>query len=61
LIVATESLLAVPIRPLRPFAGMPVFGAVDWLPLTHYIRIVRGFMLKDVEWGDLQRDSGSQL
>jgi ABC-2 type transport system permease protein len=41
-----------------PFRGMP-----DWaqyvgevLPLTHYLRLVRGVMLKGAELGDLQAD-----
>ena len=41
-----------------PFAGMPVWA--QWigegLPLTHYIRIVRGVMLKGADLADLQRD-----
>src|SRR5262249_40530276 len=39
-----------------PYAGMPgwaqVFG--EFLPLTHYIRIVRGIMLKGATLYDLQ-------
>ena len=41
-----------------PFRGMPewaqTFGEV--LPLTHFLRIVRGIMLKGAEWGDLRID-----
>jgi ABC-2 type transport system permease protein len=41
-----------------PFAGMPVWAqwVGECLPLTHYIRIVRGIMLKGADLGDLQRD-----
>jgi ABC-2 type transport system permease protein len=42
-----------------PFAGMPVWA--QWigeaLPLTHYLRIVRGIMLKDASMVDLQYDT----
>jgi ABC-2 type transport system permease protein len=42
-----------------PFAGMP--GWAQWigemLPLTHYIRIVRGIMLKGATLGDIQVDA----
>ena len=39
-----------------PFAGMPRLGAVvgEILPLTHYLRIVRGIMLKGATLYDLQ-------
>ncbi len=41
-----------------PFAGMPVWAqwVGECLPLTHYIRIVRGIMLKGADLSDLQRD-----
>ncbi|MEN3287494.1 MAG: type transport system permease protein [Bradyrhizobium sp.] len=41
-----------------PFRGMPAWAQVvgEALPLTHYLRIVRGVMLKGAEWGDLQTD-----
>ena len=41
-----------------PFAGMPVWAqwVGECLPLTHYIRIVRGIMLKGADLADLQRD-----
>ena len=41
-----------------PFAGMPVWAqwVGECLPLTHYIRIVRGVMLKGADLADLQRD-----
>jgi ABC-2 type transport system permease protein len=42
-----------------PFAGMPVWA--QWigeaLPLTHYLRIVRGIMLKGAMLPDLQYDA----
>ncbi|MFN3350723.1 ABC transporter permease [Pseudorhodoplanes sp.] len=42
-----------------PFAGMPVWA--QWigeaLPLTHYLRIVRGIMLKGATIEDLQYDT----
>jgi ABC-2 type transport system permease protein len=41
-----------------PFRGMPAWAQAvgEVLPLTHYLRIVRGVMLKGAEWGDLQTD-----
>ena len=41
-----------------PFAGMPLWAqwVGECLPLTHYIRIVRGIMLKGADLADLQRD-----
>jgi ABC-2 type transport system permease protein len=41
-----------------PFAGMP--RAAQWLaevlPLTHFIRLIRGIMLRDAAIGELSRD-----
>ncbi|MGU3494595.1 ABC transporter permease [Xanthobacteraceae bacterium A53D] len=41
-----------------PFAGMPVWA--QWLsetfPLTHYLRMVRGILLKGASFADLQTD-----
>jgi ABC-2 type transport system permease protein len=39
-----------------PFAGMPRWARVigELLPLTHYLRIVRGIMLKGATLYDLQ-------
>jgi ABC-2 type transport system permease protein len=39
-----------------PFRGMPVWAQYlgEVLPLTHYLRIVRGVMLKGAAFGDLQ-------
>jgi ABC-2 type transport system permease protein len=41
-----------------PFRGMPGWAQVigEVLPLTHYLRIVRGIMLKGAELSDLQPD-----
>jgi ABC-2 type transport system permease protein len=41
-----------------PFRGMPAWAQAvgEVLPLTHYLRIVRGVMLKGAEWADLQTD-----
>jgi ABC-2 type transport system permease protein len=41
-----------------PFRGMPAWAQVigEVLPLTHYLRIVRGIMLKGAELSDLQPD-----
>jgi len=41
-----------------PFRGMPVWAQVigEVLPLTHYLRIVRGIMLKGATLADLQTD-----
>jgi ABC-2 type transport system permease protein len=43
---------------LFPFAGMPVWAqhVGAFLPLTHYLRIVRGIMLKSATFIDLQFD-----
>jgi len=42
-----------------PFKGMPDWAQVigEFLPLTHYLRIVRGIMLKDASFVDLQVDA----
>lgn len=41
-----------------PFRGMPVWaqGIGEVLPLTHFLRVVRGVMLKDASFADLQFD-----
>src|SRR6185436_4012201 len=41
-----------------PFRGMPQWAQTigEVLPLTHFLRIVRGIMLKGAEWGDLRID-----
>jgi ABC-2 type transport system permease protein len=40
---------------LFPFYGMPYWAQVigDLLPLTHYMRITSGIMLKDFGWADI--------
>ena len=42
-----------------PFLGMPRWAQIlsEWLPLTHYIRIVRAIMLKGSTLGDLHYDT----
>jgi ABC-2 type transport system permease protein len=42
-----------------PFLGMPKWAqwVSEWLPLTHYIRIVRAIMLKGSTLGDLHYDT----
>ena len=42
-----------------PFAGMPVWAQwiSEFLPLTHYLRIVRAIMLKGATLPDLQTDA----
>jgi ABC-2 type transport system permease protein len=42
-----------------PFLGMPVWAqrVSEWLPLTHFIRIVRAIMLKGSTLTDLQYDA----
>ncbi len=42
-----------------PFVGMPVWAQWigEWLPLTHYIRIVRSIMLKGSTLADLHYDT----
>ncbi|MCB1475054.1 MAG: ABC transporter permease, partial [Rhodobiaceae bacterium] len=46
-----------------PFAGMPRWA--QWigeaLPMTHYLRIVRGIMLKGASLPDLYREAGLLL
>jgi ABC-2 type transport system permease protein len=41
-----------------PFRGMPAWAQVvgEVLPLTHYLRIIRGIMLKGATFEDLQAD-----
>jgi ABC-2 type transport system permease protein len=41
-----------------PFAGMPVWAQYisETLPLTHYLRMVRGILLKEADASDLARD-----
>ncbi|HKG85695.1 MAG TPA: hypothetical protein VKB16_21485 [Beijerinckiaceae bacterium] len=44
-----------------PFRGMPIWAQYfgEALPLTHYLRIVRGLMLKAARFADLRvRDGG---
>jgi ABC-2 type transport system permease protein len=38
-----------------PFRGMPGWAQAigEVLPLTHFLRIVRGIMLKGNQWGDI--------
>jgi ABC-2 type transport system permease protein len=42
-----------------PFAGMPGWARVigEFLPLTHYLRIVRGIMLKGADFYDLHLEA----
>lgn len=42
-----------------PFLGMPRWAQVigEWLPLTHYMRIVRAIMLKGATLAELRYDS----
>jgi ABC-2 type transport system permease protein len=42
-----------------PFAGMPVWAQYvgEGLPLTHYLRVVRGIMLKGATLQNLQYDA----
>jgi ABC-2 type transport system permease protein len=44
---------------LFPFAGMPTWAqwVGEFLPLTHYLRIVRAIMLKGATLADLQYDT----
>jgi len=41
-----------------PFRGMPVWAQVigEILPITHFIRIARGVMLKGIGFADLGRE-----
>ena len=42
-----------------PFAGMPGWARFigEMLPLTHYLRIIRGVLLKGAGWEDLQAEA----
>ncbi len=44
-----------------PFRGMPGWAQAigELLPLTHFVRIVRGIMLKGVGWHDVGADAGA--
>ncbi len=44
-----------------PFRGMPGWAQAigELLPLTHFLRIVRGIMLKGVAWHDVMRDAAA--
>lgn len=44
-----------------PFAGMPVWAqwVSEFMPLTHYVRIVRAIMLKGATLGDLQLEAAA--
>jgi ABC-2 type transport system permease protein len=44
---------------LFPFAGMPLWAqwVGEFLPLTHYLRIVRAIMLKGATLADLHYDT----
>ena len=44
-----------------PFRGMPGWAQVigEVLPLTHFVRIVRGIMLKGVAWHDVWPEAGA--
>ena len=46
-----------------PFAGMPGWARAigELLPLTHFIRIVRGILLKGTDLDILTYDSGALL
>ncbi len=46
-----------------PFHGMPLWARVigEMLPLTHYLRIVRGIMLKGAGFADLAREGFALL
>ena len=42
-----------------PFAGMPGWARFigELLPLTHYLRIIRGILLKGAGWADVQAEA----
>jgi ABC-2 type transport system permease protein len=44
-----------------PFRGMPGWAQAigELLPLTHFLRIVRGILLKGNEWGDVALEVGA--
>ena len=44
-----------------PFRGMPGWAQAigEVLPLTHFVRIVRGIMLKGVNWHDVWLEAGA--
>jgi ABC-2 type transport system permease protein len=44
-----------------PFAGMPAWARMigELLPLTHFIRIVRGILLKGTDLDILSQDAGA--
>jgi ABC-2 type transport system permease protein len=46
---------------LFPFAGMPIWAqwVSEFMPLTHYVRIVRAIMLKGATLSDLQIEAMS--
>jgi ABC-2 type transport system permease protein len=46
-----------------PFRGMPEWAQVigEALPLTHFLRIVRGILLKGSPWGDIALDVGAMV
>jgi ABC-2 type transport system permease protein len=46
---------------LFPFAGMPVWAQwiAEFMPLTHYVRIVRAIMLKGATLSDLQIEAAA--
>jgi len=44
-----------------PFRGMPGWAQAigEVLPLTHFLRIVRGIMLKGAQWHDVRLEAGA--
>jgi ABC-2 type transport system permease protein len=46
---------------LFPFAGMPIWAqwVGEFMPLTHYVRIVRAIMLKGATLADLQIEAAA--